>query len=688
MASNSFAKNVVTTVDVPQAVAPDFTQNTSDTQDLVGLASFGLQLKNRHDAKEINKAAAARKSMLASVVLDVNNFQHEMGDQLNSLQLNNQTNKILQDRGLSPMESLVVKEEIASQSGNFAIKKREAEIDVQKGIDEDNNANAVKYTGQQFYDESNPEMVAQIERGLKGDAVERVRSRDNKVKMEQLALAGATRENNDEVAEIAADDLVSGIATNARTALDSSVAGLKERLNLEKGQEGKISQEEYEESVVLLISQGEAALQSSITELLQGKGPLEKKHILAKWGTLKDNYKVLGDELQNSSVGGRYSKYLVDKLSTQKQGIERSVFASPALAKLATLAELGLIDASAFKTAGGQLALDLLGKGSTEMQGLIRSELQAFPVNSTRDSFLSRLHSKSPEAYALGSATVNNSLGMIASKEAGDPNGASQEMMLADLDKSMDIINSDPQKGHFSPENTKLVTDQVLDRWDTMTPVQQERLAAKLPAYVGNYFGDDSSGAFVPAVTASYKKIVTGGNQESGPLYSLGVDPATKGIKVIIASDSEIMKQVSIKDSAGNLSQFSFQTLESPADRMRTLKLQLNSWARKVENMPTPNKLLNSISKANGAPKEEITKALLQNMAANSSISVHKAFIPAPVETESTEGSLGTGERRKSKASTKSDTPVAETSDLNDEEFAEYQKQQLLQRKKRGQTPQ
>jgi len=641
----SFAKDVVTDVNVPSVQAPDFSQNTSTTQDVVGLLGFGLQIKNRQDALKAKEAQAKKNNELEGLAQGITDFEMAgPGRDMNVQQKIRERQKVFSR--LSPIDAGIVRDRAAELSGKSLQKARDAEIDLEKAKQEANDADAMKYAGVP-YDENDPNVVGIVNRGRVADAEERSRARKHLIEMDELNKKGKTRENNDEVAKLAADNIISPLSTNIRNLLDREVSALSSRLNLEEGQEGKLTPEQYKEEVVLLVSRGEIQLMQQLPILLEGKSALEQKHITEKFTTLKDNYKLLADELQGAAVGSRYAEFKLNELTRRKQAIDRSILSNPKTAMTAGLVRAGLASADTLKATNDSSMIDLIGGVSEELNGLVENEANTFPIDNPRDSFLSRLHSKSPEAFATGSAALDKSAEMIANEEAGDPDGQKLEIILSDVDKTMDIIDTAPQKGHFAPASVNLITNQVLDRWESMTPAQQQRLGDKMPAYAGNYFGDDSSGAFVPAITKSYSQIVTGGDREFGNLYQLGVNPNTGGIKVVIADDSEIMKHVARNDSASNLGQFAMHTLKPQAERMRKLKIQLNLWARKVENMEAPRRVLNATSKATGIPKEAITSQLLRNMAASSSVSVHEAFIPQVQETEATEGALGTGENRK-----------------------------------------
>ena len=71
-----FAKNVTTPIDIPQIQAPNFSQNTSVVQDVVGLAGFGLQINARQQAM---KAEEARKVTLSQGLEIANSIQGLQG---------------------------------------------------------------------------------------------------------------------------------------------------------------------------------------------------------------------------------------------------------------------------------------------------------------------------------------------------------------------------------------------------------------------------------------------------------------------------------------------------------------------------------------------------------------------------------------------------------------------------------
>jgi len=48
----SFAKNITTPIDIPTVQAPNFNSNTSTVQDVATLASFGLAINDRVEAKD------------------------------------------------------------------------------------------------------------------------------------------------------------------------------------------------------------------------------------------------------------------------------------------------------------------------------------------------------------------------------------------------------------------------------------------------------------------------------------------------------------------------------------------------------------------------------------------------------------------------------------------------------------
>ena len=56
-----FAKNVTTPIDIPSVQSPDFNQNTSTAQDVVGLLGFGLQI---HQQQEARKAEESRQALV------------------------------------------------------------------------------------------------------------------------------------------------------------------------------------------------------------------------------------------------------------------------------------------------------------------------------------------------------------------------------------------------------------------------------------------------------------------------------------------------------------------------------------------------------------------------------------------------------------------------------------------------
>ena len=71
----SFAKDVTTPIDVPQVQAPDFSQSTSTAQDIVGLASFGMQIANRQNQYLIEFVSWIER-------LIINNALHEIKDKI------------------------------------------------------------------------------------------------------------------------------------------------------------------------------------------------------------------------------------------------------------------------------------------------------------------------------------------------------------------------------------------------------------------------------------------------------------------------------------------------------------------------------------------------------------------------------------------------------------------------------
>ena len=76
-----FAKNVTTPIDIPSVQSPDFNQNTSTTQDVVGLLGFGLQI---HQQQEARKAEEARQVIVGeglSIANELTDIQGQVSNE-------------------------------------------------------------------------------------------------------------------------------------------------------------------------------------------------------------------------------------------------------------------------------------------------------------------------------------------------------------------------------------------------------------------------------------------------------------------------------------------------------------------------------------------------------------------------------------------------------------------------------
>ena len=122
----SFAKDVTTPIDVPQVQAPDFSQSTSTAQDIVGLASFGMQIANRQNAKN-QEAERQVKHLEATKKVDglVSKFI-TIGEQKGRNKALIEIQKEISSSG-DPMMSSFLTEEFAKRNKelNFGIDNRQ-----------------------------------------------------------------------------------------------------------------------------------------------------------------------------------------------------------------------------------------------------------------------------------------------------------------------------------------------------------------------------------------------------------------------------------------------------------------------------------------------------------------------------------------------------------------------------------
>ena len=76
-----FAKNVTTPIDIPSVQSPDFNQNTSTAQDVVGLLGFGLQI---HQQQEARKAEESRQALVGeglSIANELTDIQGQVSNE-------------------------------------------------------------------------------------------------------------------------------------------------------------------------------------------------------------------------------------------------------------------------------------------------------------------------------------------------------------------------------------------------------------------------------------------------------------------------------------------------------------------------------------------------------------------------------------------------------------------------------
>tara|TARA_R100000951_G_scaffold115731_1_gene124815 strand:- start:2917 stop:4998 length:2082 start_codon:yes stop_codon:yes gene_type:complete len=89
-----FAKNVTTPIDIPSVQSPDFNQNTSTAQDVVGLLGFGLQL---HQQQKARKAEESRQVLVGEGLSIANELTEIQGQVSNEklFRIANQKNRAL-----------------------------------------------------------------------------------------------------------------------------------------------------------------------------------------------------------------------------------------------------------------------------------------------------------------------------------------------------------------------------------------------------------------------------------------------------------------------------------------------------------------------------------------------------------------------------------------------------------------
>jgi len=664
-----FAKDVVTSIDVPD-VSPLQTNQGSTLGDVTAAATFGLQVLDRSNAKDAKAAAVVKQEKMAGAVLKINNFKIETeGQGLSSIKRQAAQTKFLE--GFSSVDQLTIIEEVA-KSGRFVNEKRQAEIAEVKAVSEQEDEWAVKYAGESTM--SDGDVRDKVERGLSEDARMLADKRAHDFKMRQLSLSGATITNNAAVAGQQADIMMAEIAVSSRQNIDIAITKLEKQRDLPKGSEGKLNQQQFQEEVIGLMDRGRAAMSTALTSMAGGQPPLVKSKLLANQAAFLDSYELLKTEYIDSASGSRYQKGLLGLLKNKQQDIELEILSDPTTLALKVAMDLKLApDANALAEVGG-LVYESLGNVAKHVSKVAKNA-SSLPSFQSRQSYLSKQFADSDgvdspeviEAIDVTAKAQNDVLNDITKGVIGDRDGQKLDWGVNDVSKTMESIIDSPVKGNFTKHSVKLVTDTVMQRWEKMSPEQQEKIKDKMPAYTVRYFGDNTSGAFVPAVLESYKKIVS---VEGKPLYTIGMDPVTKGFKVVISSDAEILKQARLDESSN---QFTLSTLKPVKERVRKMKLDLVRWAKKVERMEAPSSVINALSKSTGTPKEAVTEQLLRQMGATSSLSVDPAFTlplskPTPVATPD-----------------EVLRPVEDTSDMSDEEFDVYQKLQLDRRKTKQQ---
>ena len=655
--TGSFAKDVVSSIDIPKVdpLKVGGTGGGSLIGDLTGVAKFGLQLKAQDDAVEQKKRALVKQEKLSQVALDIQAFDVSTSGQVkDSQKLEFGRNQIMERAGLSALDKLTVLDKSAEISGKFVEEAQKAEIELAKATAEKNQSDSIKYTGENF----DGSQVEAIKKGRIQDSKLRVAEQEHTTLMNQFAKDKGNREKKAAALESGASLIVNTIATEATRDLNIALNGFSKRGKLPKGTEGYLSPDDVKVQGIAWILRGREELVASFAE---GTALLDPDMAQAAQGKLKemlDTYDVIVAEWEGAVTGSRASDKAEQLAKQDIKDLTTRILSVPEVMGINAGISANVIDERSMKLVSDSFIKQLsIGAVAADKSLAIMQDFNkakevvgktGAPPNSSPRDYLQKItdaaedQNHTPEqittAVELAAEIENSILNEIASGEVGDAGGVKQEWGAGDIIKRVRRIVSAPQKGDFSPGQVKLVTDSVMERWETLTPTQQATLTRELPAYVAQYMGDDTSGAFVPSVLAAYKKIVS---IEGKPLYSIGIDPITKGFRVQISSDADILKQARLGESSG---QFGLATLRPIEDRVRKMKTDLNLFARKVERMGVPNTLINSLAKATGVDKEVITEQILRGMANTSSLSVHPAFtVSQTAELKPLKGAPKTG---------------------------------------------
>ena len=630
----SFAKDVVTGIDVPQVQAPDFTQNSTTAQDVVGLASFGLGLKAKSDAKEAKIAALQKQESMAQTVLKLSTQKTLMADQkFSSHQINKAQNKLLSN--FSAVDQLTIKEEAAkaAHGGPLLQKTIDAELSRSKA-ERDYNDSVAQEIGDA---RATPENQERRDTYVKHQQALALEIENHKADLRTLEKSGKTIANDNLVAGKQAKVILSSISNAARLEVDKELASIKNRINSTDPSQ-RITIDQGKEQLVLAITTGTTNINNQITAMAAEQSPLVRSELLAGTANLTTQYNDYVDMLTSVTSGDRYFQLLEKRMKNDLTVVKSNLLEDGPTRTVTSLIELGFMDAGTLKSSVGASALKATSTVIGSIERTIKGSL--LPAPESKDSFLSKLwrnnegsdgspvSSTEAEATEVITEEVNRVSKDIMDGVIGEGREDWYNVIASNLTKTMDDVINSPKIGQFKPHAVDSVIGRILDTsFKKFSESTRKEIGDKIGDYASRFFGTVNSGSFIPAIDKAYRNAVpsVAGDKK---LFTLSMKPTTKNIQVDLVSD-KIIKESLTSQTLG----------KEPSDtKVEQVKQSLLGFKRHVEGNKVVTDVLNATAKASGSDKELVTSLVLDQISKNSDIGVDERFI---IKTEPVRYEIG-----------------------------------------------